>query len=181
MKNKILLVDYNPDTIDFIKEILNREIFDITVAGDADTAKKLLDKHEFNLVITEALLPKSHGLILCKYVSETYPHTKVIMISEKLKEMDYKREALQHGASDFIEKPFDVTKFRKKVLKHLDIKEKGDNGTFHAETTNIHVIPLLDQLSSEKEKDSKDNQLDEIEKDLKIREHTDSYKIDLDE
>jgi DNA-binding NtrC family response regulator len=180
MKKKILLVEHNPDTIDVITEILYLEIFDITVAGDAETAKKLLSKYEFHLVITEALLPKSHGFVLAKYISETFPEVKIIIISEKLKKMDYKREALQHGACEFIERPLDAIKFKKKIVKHLDIKEKDDTGTYHAETTNIHVIPLLDDLKSDKEKKSGNGNFEDIMKDIKIKEDTDSYKIELD-
>ena len=183
MKKNILLVEHNPDTIDLITEVLYHEIFDITVAGDAETAKKLMGKRNFDMVITEALLPKSHGFILCKYIAETYPGTKIVVISAKMKKMDYKHDALQHGACDFIEKPLEVMKFRKKILKHLDIRDKDESGSYSAETTNIHVIPLLDQLAAEKEKDKKaeSSSFEDIEKDLKIRERTDSYKIDLDD
>ena len=163
MKKNILLVDHNTDDVDIIKEILNREMFNITVAGDEKTAKKLLKNQEFLLVITEALLPKSHGFTLCQYVSENYPATKVIIISEKLKEVDYKHEAQEHGASEFLEKPLNPSDFREIVSKHLNIT-KEEQMKFKNETTKINILPLLDKKKSgeEEKPDKKDNIADEI-------------------
>ena len=175
MKKNILLVEHNPDDVDTIKEILNKEIFAITVAGDVKTAKKLLKKQEFHLVITEALLPKSHGFTLCQYIFENYPATKIIIISEKLKEVDYKHEAIEHGACEFIEKPLDASEFREKVSKHLNINKKG-HMNYHSETTKINILPLLNRKKSgeEKKPDKEDNLADEIAKEGR------PYEIKLD-
>jgi DNA-binding response OmpR family regulator len=185
MKRNILLVEYDSDTIDTIKGILHHEIFDITVAGDASVAMVLLQKQNFHLVVTEALLPKSHGFTLCQYITGHFPNTKIIIISEQLKEKNERREALRSGASEFFEKPLDVVKFRKKVTKLLDIREKTDTGDGHVgDTTNLYVIPLLDELKSEqakdkgKEKEKKSNteKFKNILEEMKDRE---SYEIDL--
>lgn len=165
MKKNVLLVEYNTDDVDMIKEILNLEIFDIRVAGDEKTAKTLLKKQEFHLVITEALLPKSHGFTLCQYISDNYPAIKIIIISEKLKEVDYKHEALDYGACEFLEKPLKPSELREKVSKHLNINKK-EHMKYHSETTKINVLPLLDKQKSgeEKKPDKDDNLANEIAK-----------------
>ena len=178
MKKKILLVEYNPDTIDAIKEILQHEKLDITTAGDAESAKKRLSTQEFHLAIIEALLPKSHGFILSTFISQHYPATKIIITSEKIKNMDYKHDALKHGACEFIEKPFVGTKFREIVLKHLEVEEKNRAG-YVGETTKINIIPFLDELNSKKgkksAKDDPENKIDGIT----MRENNDPYEIKL--
>lgn len=174
MKKNILLVDHNTDDVDIIKEILTREMFNITVAGDEKTAKKLLKNQEFQLVITEALLPKSHGFTLSKYISENYAAAKVIIISEKLKEVDYKNEALEHGACEFLEKPLNPSAFREIVSKHLNIN-KEEQTKFKNETTKINILPFLDKKKPGEEKpDKKDNIADEIAKEGR------PYEIKLD-
>ena len=175
MKKNILLVEHNTDDVDTIKEILNKEMFDITVAGDEKTAKKLLKKQEFPLVITEALLPKSHGFTLSQYVSENYPATKVLIISEKLKEVDYKNEALEHGACEFLEKPLNPSQFKEIVSKHLDIN-KNEHMNYKSETTKINILPLLDKKKSGEEE--KPETEDKIIDDLKKETHP--YEIKLD-
>jgi DNA-binding response OmpR family regulator len=187
MKKNILLVEYDGDTIDTIKGLLQHETFDIAVAGDAAVAHALLKKQTFELVITEALLPKSHGSTLCEYIVEHFPDTKVIIIGEKLKETNERREALRCGAAEFFEKPLDPVKFKKKIIKLLDIREKieGSAGSV-GDTTNLYVIPLLDELKSEEDKEkekAKDkdttsgtDKFKTILEDIKER---DSYEIDL--
>ncbi len=179
MDKNILLVEYNSETIDAIKEILSNEISDISVAGDAEKAKNLLSKKEFHLVIIEALLPKSHGFILCKYVAENYPAVKIIMISQKLRGMNYHREALHNGACEFLEKPLDLLDFRHKVLQHLGIIRNGDREPLPSETTHIHVLSLLGELNARKTKkktgENSENKIDGIT----IKEDN-SYEIKLD-
>lgn len=180
MNKEILIVEYSPDTIDSIKEMLYHEIFEISVAGTAEVAKALLAKKRFDLVIVEALLPKSHGFDLSEYISKNNPNTNVVIISDKLKKLDYKKEAKRHGACDFFEKPLDPAKFKSRMLKHLGITSPSEPNASPGETTKIHVLPLLDQLdipeSEFKKTDSRE--FDDIIKKIK---ETDSYKIDLED
>lgn len=189
MKKNILLVEYDADTIDTIKGFLQHEIFDIAVAGDAAVAHALLKKQTFDLVITEALLPKSHGSTLCEYIVEHFPNTKVIIISEKLKETNERREAVRSGAAEFFEKPLEPVKFRKKIIKLLNIREKTEgSGGSAGDTTNLYVIPLLDEIKSEKDKEKdkekgkdKDttSSTDKFKNILEDMKENDSYEIDL--
>lgn len=181
MTKKILLIDYDQDSIETIKDLLHHDIFDITVAGSETVAKALLSKQQFHLVISEALLPKSHGFNLCRYITDNYNETEVIIISDKLDKKDYKKEAVRHGASDFFEKPLDAPKFRKKVLKTLSIKEPGQPLDQNVnQTTNLNIAPLLNQLEAEKEieKQSDSSKFNAIIEDVKKGEP--DYQIDLD-
>jgi DNA-binding NtrC family response regulator len=180
MKKNILLVEYNPDTIDAVKEILEHEKLDITTAGDAESAKKRLSKQEFHLAIIEALLPKSHGFILSQYISENYPATKIIITSEKIKNMDYKHDALKHGACEFLEKPFVGSKFREKVLKHLEVEEKEKNRSgYLGETTKINILPFLEDRNSKKGKKSVNDEPGNKIEGITIKENSDPYEIKL--
>jgi DNA-binding NtrC family response regulator len=178
MKKNILLVEYNTDIIDAVKEILQHDELTITTAGDAENAKKLLLKQEFHLTIIEALLPKSHGFILSKYISENYPAIKIIITSEKMKNMDYRGDALKHGACEFIEKPFNGSDFREKVLKHLEVEE---NRTYYVgETTKINILPLMEELKSQEgKKPANDDPENKIEG-ITIKKNNDPYEIKLD-
>jgi DNA-binding NtrC family response regulator len=151
MKKKILLVEYSSSTIGKIRQILHHKIFDIKVAQSEEVARDLLGHFHFDLLITEILLPKSHGFILSKYVSKNYPGTKIIIISEKLKKVDYKYEAItKHGASDFFEKPLKEKEFKKKILEVLNLNEKDLLGMDESSdiTTRVHRIPTLEELKA---------------------------------
>ena len=180
MKKKILLVEYSSSTIGKIRQILHHKIFDITVAQSEEVARDLLGNFRFDLLITETLLPKSHGFILSKYVSKNYPGTKIIIIGEKLKKVDYKDEAInKHGASDFFEKPLKEKELKKKILEVLNINEKdllGMNESFDI-TTKVHKIPTLEELEAAKKKSEKEETPEEISKE---KNNTSIIEIDLD-
>lgn len=180
MKKEILIVEYSPETIDSLKDMLFQDIFEITVAGDAEVARALLKKKKFDLVIIEALLPKSHGFDLSSFICQNYPDTRVIIISDKLTKLDYKKEALQHGACDFFEKPICREKFTPRVLKHLGLNTGIALPLYPGETTKIDVLSYLKEMLPAQQPENKtDSQsFDDIIKNIK--KETDAYKIDLD-
>jgi DNA-binding NtrC family response regulator len=180
MKKNILLVEYSSEAIEKIQQTLHHKVFDITVARSEEVARDLLGNFRFDLLITETLLPKSHGYVLSKYVSETYPGTKIIIISEKLKAADSKSEAVsQHGASDFFEKPLHEKAFKKRVLEVLDITEADlrEMDDSSDQTTKLHVIPTLAELEAARGKSGKKGTPG---KPPKEKEETPIIKIDLD-
>lgn len=180
MKKNILLVEYNTSTIEAIQQILHQKIFEITVASTEEVARNLLGSFSFDLLITETLLPKSHGFFLSKYVSDNYPDMKIIIISEKLKKADCKDEAITlHGANDFFEKPLNEKEFKSRVLELLNMKEEELHDIdFSSDiTTRKYRVPTSDELEAFKEKFSKKDTNGEISKDI---EDLPVFKIDLD-
>ncbi len=180
MKKNIFLVEYSWEAIEKIQQILHHKVFDITVARSEEVARDLLGNFPFDLLITETLLPKSHGYVLSKYVSDNYPGTKIIIISEKLKAADSKAEAVsQHGASDFFEKPLHEKAFKKRVLEVLDLTEEDLQGMDDSSdlTTRLHVLPTLEELEAA---GGKTRKKDTPAKPPKEEEETPIIKIELD-
>lgn len=124
MKKEILLVEYATATIDAVKEVLSHPIFQLTVADEGEKAKNLFKERNFDLMITAAMLPKFHGFSLSQYVAETYPNTRIVIISGIYKGFEYKHKAVtQYRADDFFEKPLDKHRFKKRVFELLNIDE----------------------------------------------------------
>ncbi len=164
MKKNILLVEYSSATIEAIQQILHHKIFDVTVARSEEVARDLLGNFSYDLLITETLLPKSHGYILSKYVSDTYPGTKIIIISEKLKEAHHKQEAVtRHGADDFFNKPLNGNEFKKKILQLLGITEEElqEMDASSDMTTKLHVIPTKAELDAVRDKKNGTSKVEE--------------------
>lgn len=176
MKKNILLVEYSTAAIETIQKILHEKVFEITIARSEETAKNFLKQFTFDLLITEILLPKSNGLILAKFVADNYANTKIIIISERLKQADYKHKAIKlYGASDFIEKPLPEKVFRNKVLEILKIDEKELHELDRVSdmTTKLHILPTLEELNAARKKISTPQETPE--------ENNDSvFEIDID-
>jgi DNA-binding NtrC family response regulator len=183
MKIKILLVEYDSHMIDAITSLFHPDVVEFSVAGNETEAKTLLNKKKFDMVISEAMLPKSHGFILSRYINENYPKIKVIVISEKTDDENHKDEAFQYGACEFIEKPLNKEKFMEKVLFHINANEKKKAFEDHIEdTTNLYVLPFLAEIKAKQTGGKSEEEVfNEIIESMKKEDPSDSFEIELDE
>ncbi len=179
MSKKILLVEYDSELVEQINQFLRHELFDVTTAGDGTVARILLAKKGFDLVITEAMLPKSHGFVLSRFIADNHPETKVLIIGEKREGSNYLEEALQHGADGFYEKPLQEALFRQKVMEILNIKVATLYENKNPDSTNLMVLPLLEEVSKKYKKPEKSDSFDDILKN--VGENNDPYEINLDD
>ena len=74
------------------------------IACDGLEAAEILKKQIFDLVITDIKMPEMDGLNLSKYISDSFPNTKVIIISG-YNDFEYARLAIKYGVSDYLLKP----------------------------------------------------------------------------
>lgn len=102
----ILIVDDSVTSCSKITEILEAQGYLVSVAHTAEEAIPLFNSQEFNLVITELLLPGMSGLNMLKIIKESRPDTDVVIISSNASSFNTLK-SLRQGAYDFIVKPID--------------------------------------------------------------------------
>ena len=107
MTHEILIVDDEPDIRLLIEGILQDEGYETRLAGDAASAIKAFHARRPSLVILDIWLQgsKMDGLEILKLIQNEKPAVPTIMISGH-GTIETAVSALQHGAYDFIEKPF---------------------------------------------------------------------------
>ncbi len=107
MTHEILIVDDEPDIRLLIEGILQDEGYETRLAEDADSAIIAFHARRPSLVILDIWLQGSRmdGLEILKLIQNEKPAVPVIMISGH-GTIETAVSALQHGAYDFIEKPF---------------------------------------------------------------------------
>jgi serine/threonine protein kinase/DNA-binding response OmpR family regulator len=168
MNKKILLVEYDPPVIDTIKELLAHPIFDITTASEGESAKSVLEKKTFDMVITAAMLPKFHGFNLSKYIGDKFPETKVVIISGIYKAIEYRHQATgQYKAADFFEKPLEQEKFKARIFELLEVNPSSLSGGIGPATSPMPVvdteqIPAIKRTHGKKDSFSSDDLFGDI-------------------
>jgi two-component system response regulator PilR (NtrC family) len=120
-KARILVVDDERSMQEFLEIFLRREGFDVTTAGDVDSALLAVDADDFDLVITDIQMPGRTGLDLLREVREHSPDTLVLMITA-FASTDTAIAAMKEGAYDYITKPFKVEEIRLIIEKALEKK-----------------------------------------------------------
>ena len=106
MKPIILLVDDNPEILDFIANEL-AEKYAVIKAFNGQEALDMIDIENIQLIISDVMMPVVDGFELCKRVKTNFDHSHIPIILLTAKNtLQSKIEGLEVGADAYIEKPF---------------------------------------------------------------------------
>ena len=120
----ILVVDDNHDNAEIIRQYLEARGYPITVAYDGDQALALFETVAPALVLLDVMMPGRDGWEVCRIMKQHPTLGKIVRIImvTALGEWEDKREALQLGADDYVEKPFDLPTLLKTVERNLAMR-----------------------------------------------------------
>ena len=105
-KQRILLVDDDPNISHLVRLYLEKEGFAVSEAARGDTALETFHKEIPALVLLDVMLPGLDGLQVLKEIRKT-SKVPVIMLTAKDETFD-KVLGLELGADDYITKPFET-------------------------------------------------------------------------
>ena len=118
-QKKILVVDDYLPTRRLIIDALNQSShYDVSEAENGRDALECLAKANYDLVISDIMMPGMSGMDLLHKIREDNPSTAVIMITGN-PTTDLTVDAIKKGAVDFITKPFDIDDLIYKVDIHM--------------------------------------------------------------
>lgn len=105
MVQKILLIDDEKEICEINMRYLLQAGYDVTIAHDGIEALDLFKKNNFDLIITDIMMPNMDGYSLISEVQFISPDQPFLFITAKTSEPD-KIYSLSLGADDYIVKPF---------------------------------------------------------------------------
>ena len=126
MAHEILIVDDEPDIRMLVEGILRDEGYETRQAGDSDAAIAAFRARRPSLVILDVWLQGSRldGLGILQALHSEEPQVPVVMISGH-GNIETAVAAIQHGAYDFIEKPFQSDRLLLVVRRALEAADAG--------------------------------------------------------
>lgn len=101
---RILLVEDEKTIREAVTAYLEREGYWVTPAADGQEALDLFDKHDFDLIILDLMLPLVSGEKVCRTIRNT-SDVPIIMLTAK-GEIEDRIVGLELGADDYLVKPF---------------------------------------------------------------------------
>jgi putative two-component system response regulator len=116
-KNRVLVVDDELGPREALRMIL-KERYDVAMAGDGDSALGMIAKEKYDVVILDIKMPDRDGIEVLKVVKEMDRDLEVVMITAYAT-VNTAREAIRHGALDYLIKPFNKTDVEKVVEKGI--------------------------------------------------------------
>lgn len=117
----ILVVDDELSMREFLKILLEKDGYTVSVAPDASAALEIAESEDIQLVITDIRMPGMSGLELLAELKHNFPGLPVIMITA-FASPDDAVMAMKNGAFDYITKPFNVDEI-KGVIKAATSKK----------------------------------------------------------
>ena len=127
-RQKILIVDDEPDIRELLEITLGRMKLDTFSARNLGEAQALLQRNAFDLCLTDMRLPDGTGLDLVQHIQQRYPQLPVAMITA-YGSLETAINALKAGAFDFLTKPVDLTRLRELVGTALRMPAAGGSST----------------------------------------------------
>lgn len=115
---KILVIEDDEMILRTLEFRLGKDGYGISVARDGNEAMDKLKNDDFNLIITDLMMPYVSGLEILSYVKSNLPKIPVVILSGADEENTI-MEAFNIGADDFIAKPFSPGELSLRVKRLL--------------------------------------------------------------
>jgi two-component system, OmpR family, response regulator QseB len=139
---RILIVEDDPGISQPIADDLRRQRHSVDVAEDGLTGLDFARSNVHDVILLDIRLPRLSGLEICQLVRDEKSSAGILMITA-LDSVSDKVAALDHGADDYIVKPFDLAEVsariralgrrprapREPVLRHGEISLDPSTGT----------------------------------------------------
>lgn len=145
---KVLLVDDEALIREAISENIKWQEHGFTFLGACENGKEAMEKINQevpDLLITDICMPYVDGMELTKYVYESYPMTKVIIISG-YDEFEYAKKAVKYKVLEYVLKPvtaFELTELLDKTKKDFDLESVKNKNLKKIREAYMSNLPVL--------------------------------------
>lgn len=129
---KILIIDDEKGIRDSLSATLKDEGYEALAVSNGYDALAMMKELDFDIIITDLVLPGMDGMEILSKVKRDYPDTIVVMITGH-ESVENAVEAMKSGADDYIPKPvLDPDEMLMKLAKAVEIRQiKNENRNFH--------------------------------------------------
>ncbi|MBF0100224.1 MAG: response regulator [Desulfobacterales bacterium] len=141
MKDKVLVIEDDPEALEKIGRFLQKEGFEIFLADDAETGLRFFDEYQPDMVITDLKMPKISGVDILRKIKFFSPYTPVIIVTG-YKDTDAAISAIEEGALDYIKKPIDLYSLLPAVGRAREIIRR------HKENSSYPLILVVEDEES---------------------------------
>ncbi|MBT7065442.1 MAG: response regulator [Verrucomicrobia bacterium] len=147
-RSKVLVVDDEKSIRLSVQAFLRDAAYDVDVAEDALSARALLAERNYDVVVSDIVLPGASGVTLLQAIREASPDVQVIMMTGE-PTVETASEAVRAGASDYLAKPVTKSAILTTVFRAAETKRVWDeNRRLQAE--NRRYQESLEQMVAQR-------------------------------
>ena len=118
---RLLIVDDEPDIQSLITRYFSKLGFRVVRAGSGTEMERMLAKQSVDIILLDVCLPDVSGIELLPRIKQRY-RAAIIMLTAQAK-TEQRIAGLNHGADDYLPKPFDLAELYARINAVLRRKE----------------------------------------------------------
>ena len=156
MSTEILIIDDNSEIRTILQEIISDSGYKTRLAANYNQALSEIDKKLPDVAIIDVKLDKSDndGIELLNHIKNKNKDIPVIIISGHAN-IEMAVKSLQHGAFEFIEKPFDqerLLNFIKRAVENFNLKKQNKEyesklfSSYELIGNSKNIVNIIDQI-----------------------------------
>jgi DNA-binding NtrC family response regulator len=143
MRERILVIDDEEHMLALFESVLGKEGYVVECAGSAEDALRLLETKEFDLIISDLLLPNMDGVALLQQVKGIRPTLPYILLTGH-GTVRSAVEAMKEGATDYLTKPVDTDELKVVIAKALELHRlTREVEQLRAQVANGSIFPHI--------------------------------------
>ncbi|KKI86671.1 ATP-binding response regulator [Shouchella clausii] len=121
---RILMVDDDPAHLQVLEGILSPEDYDVTMVTSGKEALAMLDAQEWDLVISDTMMPQLSGYELTRLIRKRFTliELPVLLLTSRSQSKDIQTGFLA-GANDYVTKPVKALELRARIEALTTIKQ----------------------------------------------------------
>ncbi len=128
MRTKILIVDDDPDILEFLKFNLEKENYKVYTATNGEQGIKKAQEKIPDLIILDVMMPKIGGIEVCKAIRKLPDVKDTLIVFLTARGEDYSQIAgFEAGADDYIAKPLRPKVFLTRIKALMKRRINYDN------------------------------------------------------
>ncbi len=118
IRNKILIVDDEPNVCNFLSEFLDYKGFESTITLSGKEALNQLESEDFDLVLLDLIMPEMNGFEVLERINQMDNKVPVIILTG-VRDQNVANDSIEMGAVDFISKPIDLDRLEQSIIVNI--------------------------------------------------------------
>lgn len=136
---RILVVEDEKKVASFIKKGLEEEYYQVDTASNGKEALDLVYDNEYDLIISDVMMPVMDGIQFVKNIRQNNILTPVLLLTVKDSTAD-KVKGLDSGADDYLTKPFSFEELTARIRALLRRKESTKENILKADNLKMDLV-----------------------------------------
>jgi DNA-binding NtrC family response regulator len=120
-KPRLLLVDDEIPFVENLLKLLSRRGYEVSTAHDGDSALRIVQEREFDVVILDQNMPGKDGITVLRELKKIQPHLEVVILTG-YGSVDMALKGFELGIYDYTSKPIQLADLEAKIRQAFQRK-----------------------------------------------------------